>query len=68
MLFRSRVYLGIKIIDNRSGVIVGQVNLLDNSNAETEKLAEERALRLLRGRILKELPEGLYKALSFEME
>ena len=63
-----RFYLGIKIIDNRSGVIVGQVNLLDNSNAETEKLAEERALRLLRGRILKELPEGLYKALSFEME
>jgi len=63
-----RAYLGIKIVDNRSGVIVGQVNLLDNSNAESEKLAEERALQLLRGRILRELPEALYKALSFEME
>ena len=63
-----RIYLGIKIVDDRSGAIVGQVNLLDNSNAETDKLAEERTLQLLRQRILKELPGALYQALSIEME
>jgi len=63
-----RVYLGIKIVDNVSGAIVGQVNLLDNSNAENARLAEERTLRLLRQRILRELPGALYQALSFEME
>ena len=63
-----RVYLGIKLVDDRTGAIVGQVNLLDNSNAENAKLAEERALRLLREQILEELPEALYRALSFEVE
>ena len=63
-----RVYLGIKLVDDRSGSIVGQVNLLENSNAEHAALAEERALRLLRQRIVRELPAALYRALSFELE
>jgi hypothetical protein len=63
-----RVYLGIKLVDDRSGSIVGQVNLLENSNAERAALAEERALRLLRQRIVRGLPAALYRALSFELE
>ena len=62
-----RAYLGVKIIDDRTGTIVGQVNLLANSNAKDKKQAEERALWLLKERILEELPRATYEALSIEM-
>ena len=61
-----RLYLGIKIIDDHSGSIVGQVNLLANSNAGDRQQAQERTLRLLRQRILAELPQAVYQALSME--
>ncbi len=62
-----RAYLGVKIIDDRTGTIVGQVNLLANSNAEDKKQAQEWALWLLKERILEELPQATYEALSIEM-
>ena len=62
-----RAYLGVKIIDDRTGTIVGQVNLLANNNAKDKKQAEERALWLLKERILEELPPATYEALSIEM-
>jgi LPP20 lipoprotein len=63
-----RIYLGLKLVDDLTGSIVGQVNLLDNSNAENAALAEERAVRLLRQRILRQLPAALYQALSLEQD
>ena len=62
-----RTYLGVKIIDDRTGTIVGQINLLANSNANDRKEAEERALWLLKERILEELPGATYEALSLEI-
>jgi hypothetical protein len=63
-----RAYLSIKIVDDGSGAIIGQVNLLDNSNAQDRRQAEERALQLLRQRVLDELPQTMYRALSIEMD
>ena len=63
-----RTYLGLKLIDNRTDRIVGQVPFLANSNAPDRELAEERALHLLRRQILSELPEQVYRALSMETE
>ena len=63
-----RIYLGLKIIDNRTGRIVGQVNLLATSNARERPRARERALQLLSQRILKVLPGEVYEALSMEMD
>ncbi|NKB71111.1 MAG: hypothetical protein GKR89_28915 [Candidatus Latescibacteria bacterium] len=61
-----RLYLGIKIVDDHSGAIIGQVNLLANSNASNRQQAQERTVRLLRQRILDELPQEVYQALSIE--
>ena len=63
-----RTYLSLKIVDNRTGRIAGQVNLLANSNAKERSLARERALRLLSQRVLEELPGAVYQALSMELE
>ncbi len=61
-----RLYLQIQLVDDVSGRIVGQVNLLENSNARTMSLAEERAMQLLRRRVRNELPVALYQALSVD--
>ena len=63
-----RTYLGLKIVDNRTGRIVGQANLRANSNASDRERARERALMLLSQQILEELPGEVYKALSIETE
>ena len=61
-----RAYLGLKIIDGATDRIVGQVNLMANSNAPDRPQAEERTLRLLAARIADELPGALYDALSMD--
>ena len=63
-----RAYLSLKIVDNRTRRIAGQVNLMANSNARERDQARERALRLLSEEVLKELPRRIYDALSVEPE
>jgi hypothetical protein len=63
-----RVYLSLKIIDNRTQRIAGQINLMANSNAREQGQARERALRLLSDEVLKELPQRIYDTLSAEVE
>ena len=63
-----RAYLSLKIVDNRTRRIAGQVNLMANSNARERDQARERALRLLSEEVLKELPRRIYDALSVDPE
>ena len=61
-----RVHLGLKILDNQTQRIIGQVNMPANSNAKDQRRAEQRAMALLSERITQELAQELYKAVSME--
>ena len=63
-----RVYINIQLIDHLSEVIIGQINMGENSNAASKDKAKKRALRLLNKRILAELPSAIYRVLSVEMD
>ena len=63
-----RVYLGLKVLENRTGKIAGQVNLVANSNARDSLQAKERAVRQLRRRVIEELPSSVYRVLSIGEE
>ena len=63
-----RIYLNIQLIDHMSGTIIGQVNMVENSNAESKDRAQQRALRLLNKQILTELPSAIFRVLSIEVK
>ncbi len=63
-LYVCYLSLGVKIVDNRTKRIAGEITLLANSNAGDEASAKERALRLLSRSVKEKLVEDFYKALS----
>ena len=61
-----RAYLGLKVLENRTGRIAGQVNMVANSNAKDTLRARERTVLRLRQSVLDELPAGVFRILSLE--
>ena len=61
-----RAYLGLKLLENHTGRIAGQVNLVANSNARDSLRARERTVRRLQQSVLEELPGEVFRILSLE--
>ena len=66
-LLVCRMYLGLKLVDNATNRIIGQVSFLANSNAGVRDTARQRTLRLMREQINEKLPAEIYRAMSMEI-
>ena len=59
-----RAYLSLKLVENRTNRIAGQINLVANSNAKEPVRARERAVARLRKRVIEKVPIEVFKLLS----